>query len=232
MFLVRSILNPLTFKAMYEQLRGAFEELSNRENAAKMSSYMRDKFAFHGIKTVPRRAVYQPFLKEAQKTGRVDWVLLTRCWQDEHREFHYFVVDYLIGMKKFLTYDDIDEIWKFVKSKQWWDTIDMLSTVIGHIVANDNRGAELMLKWSVNDDFWVRRVAIIHQLHRKRRTNVELLERVVVNNLDSSEFFINKAIGWSLRDYSKTDPDWVRNFLDRYKGELSSLSIREAEKYL
>jgi 3-methyladenine DNA glycosylase AlkD len=108
----------------------------------------------------------------------------------------------------------------------------MLSTVVGYIVANDDRGAELMLQWSVNDDFWVRRVAIIHQLHRKQRTNVELLERVVVNNLGSSEFFINKAIGWSLRDYSKTDPDWVISFLDRYKAELSGLSIREAKKYL
>ncbi|HHU97398.1 MAG: DNA alkylation repair protein [Bacteroidota bacterium] len=217
---------------MYEQLRGAFEKLSNREDAAMMRSYMRDKFAFYGIKTVPRRAVYKALLKEAQKNERVDWILLTRCWQDEHREFHYFVVDYLIGMKKFLTYNDIDEIWRFIKTKQWWDTIDMLSTVVGFIVANDGRGADLMLKWSVNDDFWVRRIAIIHQLHQKQKTNVELLERVIVNNLGSSEFFINKAIGWSLRDYSKTNPVWVKGFLDRYRSELSSLSIREAKKYL
>lgn len=217
---------------MYEQLRGVFEELSNRENVAMTRSYMRDKFVFYGIKSIPRRAVYKALLKEDQKKERVDWALLTRCWQDEHREFHYFVVDYLIAMKKLLTYDDIEEIWRFIKSKQWWDTIDMLSTVVGHIMVNDSRGAELMLKWSVNDDFWVRRIAIIHQLHRKQQTNVELLERVVVNNLGSSEFFINKAIGWSLRDYSKTDPVWVKGFLDRYKSELSSLSIREAEKYL
>lgn len=226
------LLYPLIAKSMYEQLRSTFEELSNRENAAMMSAYMRDKFDFYGIKTVPRRAVYKPVLKEAKKIGNVDWSLLTLCWQDAHREFHYFVVDYLIGMKNFLTYDDIDEIWPFITSKQWWDTIDMLSTVVGHIVTNDDRGAELMLQWSVNDDFWVRRVAIIHQLHRKQKTNVELLERVVVNNLGSSEFFINKAIGWSLRDYSKTDPDWVISFLDRYKAELSGLSIREAKKYL
>ncbi len=217
---------------MHKQLRGAFEELSNQENASMMSSYMRNKFVFYGIKTVPRRAVYKPFLKEAKKRGRIDWSLLALCWQDEHREFHYFVVDYLIGMKKFLTYDDIDNIWKFIKSKQWWDTIDMLSTVVGHVVANDNRGAELMLKWSVNDDFWVRRIAIIHQLHRKNKTDVELLEQVIVKNLGSGEFFINKAIGWSLRDYSKTDPDWVKDFLVKYEGELSSLSIREAKKYI
>ncbi|HHU25331.1 MAG TPA: DNA alkylation repair protein [Bacteroidales bacterium] len=218
--------------SMYEYLRRSFEELSNRENAAMMSAYMRNKFLFYGIKTLPRRAVYKPFLKETKKTGRVDWSLLASCWQDEHREFHYFVVDYLIGMKKYLTYDDFDKIWPFITSKQWWDTIDMLSAVVGHIVANDERGIELMLQWSVNDDFWVRRVAIIHQLHRKNKTNAELLEQVIVNNFGSSEFFINKAIGWSLRDYSKTDPDWVISFLDRYKGELSGLSIREAKKYL
>lgn len=84
-----------------------------------------------------------------------------------------------------------------------------------------------MLEWSTDEDFWVRRIAIDHQLCRKERTNTELLEKILVNNFGSSEFFINKAIGWSLRDYSKTNQDWVRNFVETHKDKMDKLSIRE-----
>jgi len=89
-----------------------------------------------------------------------------------------------------------------------------------------------MLEWSTDEDFWMRRIAIDHQLCRKERTNTELLEKILVNNFGSSEFFINKAIGWSLRDYFKTNQDWVRNFVETHKDKMDKLSIREASKYL
>ena len=78
----------------------------------------------------------------------------------------------------------------------------------------------------------MRRIAIDHQQCRKEQTNTDLLERILVNNFGSSEFFINKAIGWSLREYSKINPDWVRNFLELYKDKMDKLSVREASKYL
>lgn len=169
----------------------------------------------------------------AEKTKKVvDWDLLDRCYADEHREFHYFVMDYLAAMQKFLTYDDIPHIKKYIKTNQWWDTIDGLDRIVGNIAFFDERINNLMLEWSTDDDFWVRRIAIDHQLCRKDKTNTQLLEKILVNNFGSSEFFINKAIGWSLRDYSKTNPDWVRNFVETYKDKMDKLSIREASKYL
>ena len=104
--------------------------------------------------------------------------------------------------------------------------IDCFDSVIGEIGLRDSRVDELMLVWSKEEDFWLRRIAIDHQL------NKELLEKIIVNNLGSSEFFINKAIGWSLREYSKTNPAWVKNFINRYKDKLDKLSIREASKYI
>ena len=89
-----------------------------------------------------------------------------------------------------------------------------------------------MLAWSQDDDFWIRRVAIEHQLLRKDKMNIELLNTILENNLDSSEFFINKAIGWALRDYSKTNPDWVKDFISKHHAEMASLSIKEGSKYL
>jgi len=89
-----------------------------------------------------------------------------------------------------------------------------------------------MLKWSTDDDIWLRRIAIDHQNGRKDKTNTVLLEKILINNLGTDEFFINKAIGWSLREYSKTNPEWVRAFVDKNRNKMSNLSIREASKYL
>ena len=89
-----------------------------------------------------------------------------------------------------------------------------------------------MLAWSVDDDLWLRRIAIDHQLLRKDQTDTALLEEIIVANLGQQEFFINKAIGWALRDYSKTDPGWVRAFIGRHRDGLAPLSVREASKYL
>ena len=135
-------------------------------------------------------------------------------------------------MKKFLKYEDINKMKEYIQSKEWWDTIDCFDRIIGDIGLKDTRVAILMLKWSQDDDFWLRRIAIDHQLLRKDQTDQHLLEKIIVNNLNSDEFFINKAIGWSLRDYSKTDPEWVRNFIEKYRDKMSSLSIKEASKYL
>jgi 3-methyladenine DNA glycosylase AlkD len=198
----------------YIQLREQFEKTKDDGYAAKMAAYMRNLFLFYGIPTPKRRAIYREFLK------------------GEKREFQHFVIDYLAAMQKFLIFDDIPRIKKYVKAKQWWDTIDGLAGIIGKIPSDDERLSKLMLEWSVDEDFWVRRIAITHQLHRKEKTNIRLLEKILLNNFGSSEFFINKAIGWSLRDYSKTNPYWVNNFIETSKDKMDKLSIREASKYL
>lgn len=89
-----------------------------------------------------------------------------------------------------------------------------------------------MLEWSASDNIWLKRVSIDFQQEYKDKTNTELLEKIICNNLGSNEFFVNKAIGWSLRDYSKVNPEWVKGFLTKYKEQLSTLSIKEASKYL
>jgi 3-methyladenine DNA glycosylase AlkD len=78
----------------------------------------------------------------------------------------------------------------------------------------------------------LRRIAIDHQLGRKDKTDAALLAQIIENNLGQAEFFINKAIGWSLREYSKTNPDWVRAFIDEHRADMAGLSIREASKYI
>ena len=216
----------------YLKIKKLFEEQSDEENAIAMSKYLRNLFNFYGIPTPKRKTIYKDFLKEEKKSKKIDWDFLDKCYEDEHREFQYLVSDYLIAMNAFLTYEDIPKIKKYIKSKQWWDTIDFLDRVIGEIGLRNSRVDDLMLEWSKDDDFWVRRIAINHQLCRKEKTNTELLEKIIVNNFGSNEFFINKAIGWALRDYSKTNPLWVKEFLNKYQDKMDNLSIKEASKYI
>lgn len=216
----------------YEELKRKFEESKDKENAISMAKYMRNLFSFYGIPTPKRKAVYKDILKEEKKLEKIDWELLDQCYQDLHREFQYFVCDYLLAMNKYLTFEDIPKLKQYITKKEWWDTIDCFDSVIGEIGLRDNRVEMLMLEWSKDKDHWLRRIAIDHQLNRKEKTNKELLEQIIVNNFGSEEFFINKAIGWSLREYSKTNPTWVKEFLDKYKDKLNKLSIREASKYI
>lgn len=216
----------------YQELKQKLIENSNPDLAKQMEKYLRNKFKFYGLKSPERRKSYHDLIKAEKKNKKIDWKFLDQAWSDSHREAQYFVCDYLISLEKHLTFEDIDHIFYYVKSKQWWDTIDSLIKPIGKIGLRDERVKELMLAWSKDNDFWVRRVAIEHQLLRKDKMNIELLEKILENNLNSSEFFINKAIGWALRDYSKTNPAWVRKFIENHISDMAPLSIKEGSKYL
>lgn len=216
----------------YEQLQERFAKNANKEQAAQMKKYLRNQFEFYGYHSKERQAIYHDALLGAKKDSEIDWQLLDRCWQAPYREMQYFVCDYLIAMKKKLHFEDINKIENYARHKQWWDTIDTLIKPLSSLTWNDPRGDRLMIKWSQDPDFWIRRIAIEYQLLRKQATNTKVLSEIIRNNVGSDEFFINKAIGWALRDYSKTNPTWVREFIDQNRQKLSPLSIREGSKYL
>ena len=197
-----------------------------------MAAYMRNQFAYLGIKTPVRRKICATFFKEAQKSGAIDWVFIDDCWQSPYRELQYAAVDYLGMLKKQLTPKDIPRLKKLALTKPWWDTIDGLDTVIGQISLSYPKLKETLLKWSEDESFWLRRIAIDHQLTFKKQTDTELLKKIILNNLGQKEFFINKAIGWSLREYSKTDAWWVKDFLAEYEDVLAPLAFKEASKHL
>jgi len=216
----------------YLEIKKMFESKEDKENAIAMSKYMRNMFDFYGLPTPKRKEVYNDFIKTEKKSKTIDWEFLNICYKDSHREFQYLVYDYLLAMKQYVSYDDIPKIKEYIVNKSWWDTIDFLCKVIGDIETRDLRVKDLMLEWSKDDNIWIKRTAIEHQLNLKDKTDCELLEKIIVNNFGTDEFFINKAIGWALRDYSKTNSTWVKEFINRYKNQMSDLSIKEASKYI
>lgn len=212
----------------FADLKALLEANADKEMARGQAAYMRNQFKFYGIKTPQRRSLTQNLIKATKRAAKVEWDFLDA----EQREYQYFVCDYLKAMQGQLVYADLKRLELYVQTKQWWDTIDVLDTVIGQIGLSDKRVDQLMLDWSQASDFWLRRIAIDHQRGRKEKTKQELLAKIIDNNLNRGEFFINKAIGWALRDYSKTNPPWVKEFLASRKNGLAKLSLREASKYL
>mgnify|MGYP000848694224 FL=1 len=214
-----------------EELVKELKAVANPDDAVAMKAYMKNKFEFLGVKTPARRKFAKTFFKQ-QTASVIDWDFINEAWNNPYRELQYAALDYLEIRKKFLTPSDLPRLKKLAQTKSWWDTIDFLDRLVGSIIARFPETKEIILAWSCDEDFWLRRLAIDHQLLRKEETDTELLEKILVNNLDQTEFFINKAIGWALRDYSKTNSDWVRDFIERHQAEMAALSIREGSKYL
>ena len=208
------------------------EARADNVRALDMSKYMKNKFEFFGVGAPDRNEIWKPYFKEAKKTKKIDWNFIEICFKHDKRECQYTAAYYLKYMQKFLVEDDISKLKELVLTKSWWDTVDILDKVIGSIIYNNKNLYPIILEWSRDDNIWLRRVAIDHQLLRKEHTDIQLLEKILLNNLNHKEFFVNKAIGWALRDYSKTNPQWVRNFIEVHKENMALLSIREASKYL
>lgn len=225
-----------------------FRQYKNEENAEKQAAYLRHQFEFIGLKTPERRLLAKDFLKEKKADRQIDWELVFEFWNLPEREFQYLALDYLHQMKKWVIFDDMEKIKKLTVSKSWWDTVDALDELVGHLLLtgrkqateNDSTAYEqvktLVKEWAQAEKFWIRRIAIDCQLSFKNQTDLELLSYNIEKNLLGSsfadEFFITKAIGWALRDLAKTNSAWVIKFIEEHENKMAKLSIREASKHL
>jgi glutamate racemase len=205
---------------------------ANPEKAKPMKAYMRDQFDYFGLNSPVLRELQKPFLAAARQQDSIDWELVQVLWDAPQRELQYFAIAYLSTLKRQLNSNDLPKIKALIQKKSWWDSVDSLDTLVGYLVRQDESLKPVMLTWSEDPDFWVRRAAINHQLGFKQATDKALLKAIILKNLGSREFFINKAIGWSLRDYARTDPSWVSALLLEFREKLAPLSFREAAKHL
>ncbi|MGL4403543.1 MAG: DNA alkylation repair protein [Fusobacteriaceae bacterium] len=210
-----------------------FLDSANPKNAVIMEKYMRNHFKFLGIRTPERRALSKEFVKIKMKEESVDWNFVFKCFEKDEREFHLLGLDYLGKASKYLVREDILNLKKLILWNSWWDSVDTIAPIVGVLVKSYPELEQTFIEEAISaENFWVRRACIIYQLRYKKFTNIDILEKAILKNLGSREFFINKAIGWALREYSKTNRDWVYKFIETYKEQLSNLSIKEGSKYL
>jgi len=211
----------------------SFRRHSDEHVARQMAAYMKSRFPFLGIQTPLRRALAKDFLKQLCQSEEINWPFVFKCFKQDEREYHYLALDYLVRLQTRLLRQDIGIIEQLIQTKSWWDSVDSLDHVVGsmllvHPVLKDTH----IRKWMRAENIWLKRVAIDCQLGFKAQTDSRLLTDAIEANLGSAEFFVNKAIGWSLRDYSKTNRRWVADFVEEHRPRMHSLSIREGSKYL
>jgi len=225
-----------------DEFIGFLKANKNPEKIEGMENYMRNQFEFLGLQAMERRSLSKDYLKQLVTETKsryskehphdsiIDWEVLFILWDLPEREFQLTGIDYLKRVEPFLVLADFEHLKQLVLTKSWWDTVDFLAKNIGTIVIKEPELIDIMKTWSLNQNIWLRRVSILHQLSLKDLTNTQLLEKVILNNIEDEEFFIQKAIGWALREYAKTNINWVVYFVEHHKENLSSLSYREAMK--
>lgn len=216
-----------------EQYIASFHQMKNKDKAIPMEAYMKNMFPFLGIKSPERKEIVKEYFSAYQLP--VEDVFLEEIlaiYQLPEREFQYAAITLLSKKLKTLQVKDLLFIEKLIIEKSWWDSVDSIApTIVGSIVKNNRAdGEEIMKQWSSSENMWLNRSAILHQLKYKKDTNEELLKEIILSHNQSPEFFIQKSIGWLLREYAKTNPEFVKEFVLTH--DLKPLSKREALKNL
>lgn len=217
---------------LLERLTATYAAAADPERALSLRAYMKDIAPFLGLTTPDRRALSRTVLAGTPRPDEADCTAVAlRCWRLPEREYHYFAVDYLRHHVTRLSSGFLPVARHLVSTVPWWDTVDLLAChVVGGLVAANPKLRADMDAWIEDDDLWIARTALLHQLRYKDTTDTERLFAYCVRQSGHPDFFIRKAIGWCLREYAKTDPEAVRDFVARERGRLSPLSVREALK--
>ncbi len=214
------------------KLETAFQKNSNPENAYAMAKYMRNHFSFFGIKTEDRRIIFKTICKESQEeVSKNPRAIALELYSKTQRELQYCAIEILIKqLKGNYKKEDIQLIEKLIVTNSWWDSVDTIAKyILGEYLLEFPLETENVIeRFSNSENMWLNRNALLFQLGYKQKTNFDLLKSECEKHKNSNEFFIQKAIGWALREYGKTNPEAVRNFVANTN--LKSLSTKEALK--
>lgn len=211
------------------ELEQTFLSQANAEIAKQQKAYLKNQFEHFGIKTPVRRSITRSFLQKDTLPNRKDLPLLVKAlWQKEQREFQSFGLDLCLKYSKKPQLHDLEMFEWMVITKSWWDTVDMVAVnMMGEYFKKYPQSINQKIpEWIGSKNIWLQRCAILFQLKYKEHINTDLLTSVIYQLKDTNEFFLNKAIGWILREFAKTNPKWVTQFTQEIT--LHSLSRREA----
>lgn len=230
--------DPSSYQPLVEAVRHRLAAAGDPAKAGPMQAYMKSAMHYHGVPSPGVKLICRETFPTHPLPDRPTWEACVRTLWDEatHREERYVAIA-LTGHRHYAGWQDADALPLYdhlVVTGAWWDFVDdVASRRVGPILRADPQTvAPVLLRWAEDDNIWRRRVAIIAQLGSRDATDVPLLTACIAPSLGRPEFFLRKAIGWALRQYARTDPDWVRSYVDGRASELSGLSRREALKHL
>jgi len=219
-------------------LRSELAAAGDPERAAGQQRYMKSAMPYRGVRMPEVTRICRAIFAEHRLPDRTSWESAVRTLWDEasFREERYAAIT-LTGVRAYACYQDPGSLPLYehmIVTGAWWDSVDELAIRrVGPILRTEPDVVAPMLRdWSTDDDLWRRRTSIIAQNKSKAETDLDLLINCLAPNLSHREFFVRKSIGWALREYAKTDPEWVRQYLADHGDEMSGLSKREAAKHL
>lgn len=221
---------------LYEELKIALEAVAEPGRAAPMQAYMRDQFVFLGVAAPQRRLAVKALLANLRGVGAD--VLLEHAqllWQQPQREYQHVALDMLALHRRQLGVEHLPALLGLARQRAWWDSVDGMAGIIGDVLQAELRrrgdGHAHMDAALQHEDFWLRRIAMLHQLGWRADTDAGWLFDAALALAHEEEFFIRKAIGWALRDYARHAPAEVLAFATEHRLQLSPLSYREALKH-
>lgn len=222
-----------TISDYLELLEKEMEFNQDEKKAVNMAAYLKGHFKCYGIKSPVRNEIQRKWFAELKKVHFDRWDIVYALWDKPQREYHYIAIDYLRKMpKNGYQKDDYKKLEELIIIHSWWDSVDgIASNSVGqYFKTHPDMIDKVITRWRNSDNMWLNRTCLIFQLKYKDTLDFELLKSLVVQFMPLKEFFIQKAIGWALRQHSKYKPDEVRNFLNEV--ELKGLALREASKYI
>ncbi len=215
-------------------LEADFRKASNSELAIPMENYMKNNFSFLGIKMEQRRAIFKSNYEQNKAEVKSNFRAISwELFQMKEREFHQTAIDLLVKeFKKNFVLEDIQLIEKLIITNSWWDSVDTIAKYIlgGYLLQFPSETLKVIERFSNSENMWLNRSAVLFQLSYKDKTNFEILKSECEKHKHSNEFFIQKAIGWALRDYSRFNPNEVKAYVN--STNLKPLSRREALRLL
>ena len=208
---------------------------ANPEKAVGMQAYMKTEMPFFGVQKPARAEIARTLIADFAPVDRSEYeALVLGLWDLPHREEKYLALEVARRHRAFVDSASLPLYRRLIVEGAWWDFVDEVATHLVRTLVIEEPGeawAEVDA-WIEAEDMWLRRSAIICQVGAKERTDARRLFAFCKAHLDEKEFFIRKAIGWALREYAKTDPEAVARFVASHRGELSTLSFREATKHI
>ncbi|WP_297868498.1 DNA alkylation repair protein [uncultured Flavobacterium sp.] len=215
-------------------LEADFRKASNSELAIPMENYMKNNFTYFGIKTENRRAIFKSNYEQNKAEVKSNFrAIAWELFQMKEREFHQTAIDLLVKeFKKSFVLEDIQLIEKLIITNSWWDSVDTIAKYLlgGYLLQFPSETLKVVERFSNSENMWLNRSSILFQLSYKEKNNFEILKSECEKHKDSNEFFIQKAIGWALRDYSRFNPKGVESYVN--STNLKPLSRREALRLL
>lgn len=221
----------MNIKEYHKCLSNALQAAANPVVAAGAKKYMKDQSEFFGVGSPLRKEILCDFLKTNKLPDIKDIPEFAElCWNSPQREMQYCCMEIMFRLRKHFTPEHIPLFEKLIQHKGWWDSVDFIAPSLAGFVLKNNPEIvdDVVSRWQNHDNMWMRRSAILHQLKYKNDTNEKRLFETCKKLAHEKEFFIRKAIGWALREYSKVNPKAVMQFVAA--AELSGLSQREALK--